>query len=92
MLWRPFKSYIFNFLHGERKLFKNTNCNVYLAQIIIVCFGFLGGGISDYTNKPTEAGESIKPLLQDARKHIPGSQFSKTGLYLGATAGMRLLR
>lgn len=51
-----------------------------------------GGGISDYADNPSQAGESLRNLVQDARKQIPGSQYTNTDIYLGATAGMRLLR
>ena len=52
-------------------------------------------GLSSYgndpTKKPEDAGESIKPLVEFAKQHIPPDQVSNTPILLKATAGMRLL-
>ncbi|XP_021575167.1 ectonucleoside triphosphate diphosphohydrolase 8 [Carlito syrichta] len=50
-----------------------------------------GPGISAYTSNPTRAGESLQGCLQEALALIPETQHRKTPLFLGATAGMRLL-
>lgn len=50
-----------------------------------------GGGISSYAGVPGGAGKSLEQCLQQAVERIPKARHSKTPLYLGATAGMRLL-
>ncbi|NWZ20124.1 ENTP8 diphosphohydrolase, partial [Asarcornis scutulata] len=51
-----------------------------------------GSGISSYADDPAEAGASLKPCLDKAMTIIPAEQQRDTPAYLGATAGMRLLR
>lgn len=53
---------------------------------------FLGDGISSYVQKPPAAGESLKKCLDIAKAAIPEGERKTTPVYLGATAGMRLLR
>ncbi|XP_054466739.1 ectonucleoside triphosphate diphosphohydrolase 2-like [Anoplopoma fimbria] len=50
-----------------------------------------GGGISSYAGVPGGAAESLEVCLKQAVKDIPKSRHHQTSLYLGATAGMRLL-
>ncbi|KAM9482771.1 ectonucleoside triphosphate diphosphohydrolase 8 isoform 1-T1 [Clarias gariepinus] len=50
-----------------------------------------GGGISSYVSNPPDAGQSLKECLDIATATIPASQQKTTPMYLGATAGMRLL-
>ncbi|KAG7476850.1 hypothetical protein MATL_G00087190 [Megalops atlanticus] len=50
-----------------------------------------GGGISSYAGKPGGAGHSLEACLDKAMKDIPKSRHQLTPVYLGATAGMRLL-
>uniref|UniRef100_A0A8C0QRX5 Ectonucleoside triphosphate diphosphohydrolase 2 n=1 Tax=Chelonoidis abingdonii TaxID=106734 RepID=A0A8C0QRX5_CHEAB len=50
-----------------------------------------GPGISNYSGSPGEAGNSLKPCLGQAMKEIPEEQHDQTPIYLGATAGMKLL-
>ncbi|KAM4019169.1 ectonucleoside triphosphate diphosphohydrolase 2 [Anomaloglossus baeobatrachus] len=50
-----------------------------------------GPGISSYWQNPPKAGKSLETCLQQAVNDIPSSRHSITPLYLGATAGMRLL-
>ncbi|XP_075690871.1 ectonucleoside triphosphate diphosphohydrolase 2 [Rhinoderma darwinii] len=50
-----------------------------------------GPGISSYWQNPPEAGKSLESCLRQAVNEIPSSRHSITPLYLGATAGMRLL-
>ncbi|XP_042343314.1 ectonucleoside triphosphate diphosphohydrolase 2-like [Plectropomus leopardus] len=50
-----------------------------------------GGGISSFAYVPGGAAESLKACLNQAVKDIPKSRHHQTQLYLGATAGMRLL-
>ncbi|GAA6226677.1 ectonucleoside triphosphate diphosphohydrolase 8 [Lates japonicus] len=51
-----------------------------------------GGGISSYAGVRGGAAESLKACLEKAVKDIPKSRHHQTPLYLGATAGMRLLQ
>ncbi|XP_045052821.2 ectonucleoside triphosphate diphosphohydrolase 8 isoform X3 [Desmodus rotundus] len=50
-----------------------------------------GPGISSYASNPTQAGESLQGCLQEALAVVPAAQHQLTPLFLGATAGMRLL-
>ncbi|XP_063287821.1 ectonucleoside triphosphate diphosphohydrolase 8-like [Pelobates fuscus] len=50
-----------------------------------------GPGISSYAGNPAQAGESLKPCMEEALRVIPASQQKETTTLLGATAGMRLL-
>ncbi|KAJ7308106.1 hypothetical protein JRQ81_008614 [Phrynocephalus forsythii] len=50
-----------------------------------------GGGISSYVEDPPAAGESLKACLDQALSDVPKEKQLATPLYLGATAGMRLL-
>nr|XP_009004369.1 ectonucleoside triphosphate diphosphohydrolase 8 isoform X2 [Callithrix jacchus] len=51
-----------------------------------------GPGISSYASDPAQAGESLQGCLEEALVLIPEAQHQKTPTFLGATAGMRLLR
>ncbi|NWT02469.1 ENTP8 diphosphohydrolase, partial [Mionectes macconnelli] len=51
-----------------------------------------GPGISSYADEPAGAGASLKPCLDKAMRIVPAEQQRETPTYLGATAGMRLLR
>ncbi|KAL2099473.1 hypothetical protein ACEWY4_003867 [Coilia grayii] len=50
-----------------------------------------GGGISSYAGQPGAAGRSLEECLNNAKKEIPKARHQLTPVYLGATAGMRLL-
>ncbi|XP_016075521.1 PREDICTED: ectonucleoside triphosphate diphosphohydrolase 1 [Miniopterus natalensis] len=51
-----------------------------------------GPGISKYAYKPHELSIYLTECMEKARQMIPISRYHETPLYLGATAGMRLLR
>ncbi|NXE94875.1 ENTP8 diphosphohydrolase, partial [Menura novaehollandiae] len=51
-----------------------------------------GQGISSYVNDPPEAGNSLRECLDKALKVVPAAKQRDVPAYLGATAGMRLLR
>uniref|UniRef100_A0A672JRJ0 Ectonucleoside triphosphate diphosphohydrolase 2-like n=1 Tax=Salarias fasciatus TaxID=181472 RepID=A0A672JRJ0_SALFA len=51
-----------------------------------------GGGISSYAGQPGAAGQSLEACLNQAVKDIPKDKHKLTPVYLGATAGMRLLQ
>ncbi|XP_019612383.2 ectonucleoside triphosphate diphosphohydrolase 2 [Rhinolophus sinicus] len=50
-----------------------------------------GGGISSYADNPSGAGQSLAECLDQALRDVPRDRHMGTPLYLGATAGMRLL-
>lgn len=50
-----------------------------------------GPGISSYASDPAQAGESLRGCLQEALAAVPAAQRQRTPVFLGATAGMRLL-
>ncbi|XP_072230191.1 ectonucleoside triphosphate diphosphohydrolase 1 [Leuresthes tenuis] len=50
-----------------------------------------GKGISSYADAPLKAGESLKACMLEAETQVPKNRHRETPLYLGATAGMRLL-
>ncbi|XP_019494631.1 PREDICTED: ectonucleoside triphosphate diphosphohydrolase 1 [Hipposideros armiger] len=50
-----------------------------------------GPGISKYAQKLDEIGTYLTECMERARKVIPKSRHQETPVYLGATAGMRLL-
>ncbi|XP_044309074.1 ectonucleoside triphosphate diphosphohydrolase 8 [Varanus komodoensis] len=51
-----------------------------------------GPGISSYADNPPQAGASLRKCLDEAMTVIPRERQLETPAYLGATAGMRLLR
>ncbi|XP_038623914.1 ectonucleoside triphosphate diphosphohydrolase 8-like [Tachyglossus aculeatus] len=50
-----------------------------------------GPGISSYASEPQKAGNSLRECLDQAMKIIPAARQRQTPVFLGATAGMRLL-
>ncbi|XP_061658098.1 ectonucleoside triphosphate diphosphohydrolase 2-like [Syngnathoides biaculeatus] len=50
-----------------------------------------GGGISSYAGKEGAAGQSLVECLDQAVHDVPAHRHKVTPVYLGATAGMRLL-
>ncbi|XP_034547089.1 ectonucleoside triphosphate diphosphohydrolase 2-like isoform X2 [Notolabrus celidotus] len=50
-----------------------------------------GGGISSYAGVRGGAAKSLEACMEQATKQIPSFRHKQTPLYLGATAGMRLL-
>uniref|UniRef100_A0A8C8R4K7 Ectonucleoside triphosphate diphosphohydrolase 1 n=1 Tax=Pelusios castaneus TaxID=367368 RepID=A0A8C8R4K7_9SAUR len=50
-----------------------------------------GLGISGYSQDPEKAGLSLQHCMKKAQEVVPEQQHLETPLYLGATAGMRLL-
>ena len=53
---------------------------------------FLGGSLSDYADNPADAGPSLKGCLDQAVGTLSKDDQAITPQYLGATAGMRLLK
>ncbi|XP_060241034.1 ectonucleoside triphosphate diphosphohydrolase 3 isoform X2 [Meriones unguiculatus] len=51
-----------------------------------------GSGISSYENNPQDAPRAFEDCMLKVRARVPEHLHSSTRVYLGATAGMRLLR
>ncbi|XP_056627541.1 ectonucleoside triphosphate diphosphohydrolase 1 [Triplophysa dalaica] len=51
-----------------------------------------GKGISSYSTNPEKAGMSLHECMEEAKQKIPVTRHPETPVYLGATAGMRLLK
>lgn len=49
-------------------------------------------GIASYADKPQNATDYLRPLLEFAGQHVPKSKHKETPLFILATAGMRLLK
>ncbi|XP_059159134.1 ectonucleoside triphosphate diphosphohydrolase 1-like [Physella acuta] len=50
-----------------------------------------GAGIANFANNPDEAGKSLERCISQAKVAVPANKHVDTPIYLGATAGMRLL-
>ncbi|KAF1416270.1 Ectonucleoside triphosphate diphosphohydrolase 8, partial [Spheniscus humboldti] len=74
--------------NGTNIIFQVEACN---SPSITGC-PLAGPGISSYADDPAGAGASLKPCLDKAMKIVLAEQQRETPTYLGATAGMRLLR
>lgn len=46
-------------------------------------------GLSSFASDPDNAGPSLKPLLDAAKKYVPADSWSSTRLWVKATAGVR---
>lgn len=51
-----------------------------------------GSGISSYGKNPQDAPKAFEDCMQKVKEQIPAHLHPSTRIYLGATAGMRLLR
>ncbi|XP_064130843.1 ectonucleoside triphosphate diphosphohydrolase 3 [Loxodonta africana] len=51
-----------------------------------------GSGISSYGNNPQDVSKAFEDCMQKVKEQIPAHLHGSTRIYLGATAGMRLLR
>ncbi|XP_036886451.1 ectonucleoside triphosphate diphosphohydrolase 3 [Sturnira hondurensis] len=51
-----------------------------------------GSGISSYGNNPQDVPKAFEDCMQKVKEQIPAHLLESTCVYLGATAGMRLLR
>jgi len=48
--------------------------------------------ISSFAEDPSKAGQELQPCLDKAKDAVPKHQHKTTPIFLGATAGMRILR
>ncbi|XP_072559657.1 ectonucleoside triphosphate diphosphohydrolase 1 isoform X1 [Paramormyrops kingsleyae] len=65
--------------------------NTGMVQQTHVC-NVKGKGISSYAGSPDAAGSALGECMEEARSKVPTERQKETPVYLGATAGMRLLR
>lgn len=49
-------------------------------------------GISHFEDNPSQAAKSLEPYMEFAKDMVPEIEIPHTPVYLGATAGMRMLR
>ena len=64
----------------------NTNC-------YLTCAAGHIRGISSFYKNPEDAGKSLDSCIENkAKKLVPSYARDKSPIYLGATAGMRLLK
>ncbi|XP_042315792.1 ectonucleoside triphosphate diphosphohydrolase 1 [Sceloporus undulatus] len=61
-----------------------------VVQQVAVC-EVEGPGISAYASEVGKAGPSLKHCMDEAKEIVPQTKHNETPVYLGATAGMRLL-
>uniref|UniRef100_A0AAY4ACP5 Ectonucleoside triphosphate diphosphohydrolase 8 n=1 Tax=Denticeps clupeoides TaxID=299321 RepID=A0AAY4ACP5_9TELE len=69
----------------------NKENNTAIVSQALLC-DVEGGGISSYKQNPLAAGQSLRKCLDVAKATIPAKQHGTSPVYLGATAGMRLLK
>ncbi|XP_023852736.1 ectonucleoside triphosphate diphosphohydrolase 8 [Salvelinus sp. IW2-2015] len=69
----------------------NKENNTGVVSQMLVC-DVDGDGISSYAQDPPGAGLSLRKCLESALAAVPANQRRETPVYLGATAGMRLLQ
>ncbi|KAA8581413.1 hypothetical protein FQN60_002994 [Etheostoma spectabile] len=62
------------------------SCKILVENALAFC-----PGISSYASAPSKAGQSLTECMQEAVQRVPEKRRGETPLYLGATAGMRLL-
>ena len=67
-------------------IYSTVWCNAH--DINVLCI-FLG--LSEFRDRPSDASDYIRPLLDYAADQIPAEKHSQTPLYIMATAGLRML-
>ena len=63
-----------------------------LLSVLSIDYCLCVGGINSYEADPSQAGDSLRGCMDSTTKHVPKDEQQKAPLYLGATAGMRLLQ
>lgn len=64
----------------------------YIPLSSVLSVALPGGGISSYAGQQGAAGRSLEACLDQAVEDVPKERHRLTPVYLGATAGMRLLQ
>lgn len=61
------------------------------AEVELVHRCFIAGGINSFATHTEDLQEYFEPCLSEIKEYVPVSQRSDTPIYLGATAGMRIV-
>ncbi|KAM4532155.1 ectonucleoside triphosphate diphosphohydrolase 2 [Fundulus diaphanus] len=77
--------------NGTGVVTQHKYCRVEDGVFNVPLLNFHQGGISSYAGQSGAAGRSLEACLDQAVKDIPKERHQNTPVYLGATAGMRLL-
>jgi len=59
---------------------------------VLYCFCCAAGPLADFDSNPSAAGPALEDCLNKAADELPLFIKGHTPLYLGATAGMRVLK
>ncbi|XP_050700997.1 ectonucleoside triphosphate diphosphohydrolase 1-like [Eriocheir sinensis] len=79
--------------HSEVFLFSwhdDNRLGTHDVELVHRCF--LAGGINSFASHSEDLQGYFEPCLTETKSHLPASQRANTPLYLGATAGMRILQ
>jgi len=71
-------------------VFRFTKSDGYY-QLVDELFEQVKPGLSSFADRPKEGAETLRSMLNNAKKFIPKNQWSETPIGLKATAGLRLL-
>jgi len=70
--------------------------NIHILIAYLICLQWYATesmkALSSFVNNPSKAGSELRPCLVDAQRYVPRKDLSRTPVFLGATAGMRLLK
>lgn len=62
------------------------------ADVTLVHRCFMAGGVSNFATHIDDLADYLKKCMDEAEDHVPSIYQSQTPFYIGATAGMRILR
>lgn len=62
-----------------------------VIQVQLYCI-LVGPGISSYVATPSDVKGPLTKCLEEAKRTVPPERRNKTPVFLGATAGMRMLK
>lgn len=89
-------SLVFDAGSSHTKLFIYTWAGAKLNETAIIkqiaSFENSNPGISHFKDNPSQAAKSLEPYMEFAKDMVPKIEIPHTPVYLGATAGMRMLR
>lgn len=81
--------HVFQLFHDKSKEDSSKNFDIQLVKQEL--FVKVKPGLSSFADKPDQATESIRPLLDKALKAIPPKYHQRTHISLKATAGLRMI-
>ena len=79
----------------KRKSVLKTNFGGPLRQVYCIlnyCAINAGGGLTTYAEQPSNLSAPLEVCLKEAQNKIPSDKHKTTPVFLGATAGMRMLK